>query len=86
MNTGQRINFVLDLSTPKTFTYVAVKMATGNKVHLRKSESATTICNLFGAETDQRVTTDKIVTCKHCIKRMVFFPEAVAQGFTTEAK
>lgn len=80
-----RIYRTLDLS-PKTHTYVAVKMATGTKVHLRMEGSTHTICNKFSVQTEQHETADKVITCTHCITNMDAHSDAITQGFTTEAK
>ncbi len=73
-----------------TDTYYAIRMATGNKVHLRKDESSQTECATWTGYTRQFKTDETVITCSKCwraVNRTYTGIDAMAaQGFTKEVK
>jgi hypothetical protein len=71
-------------------TYYAIRMATGTKVHLRKSGSSQTECATWTGNTRQYPTDEKVITCTKCWRAANRthngIDAMVAQGFTKEAK
>jgi hypothetical protein len=70
--------------------YYAVRMANGGKSHLRRGGSSQTECSAWIANTRQYATGETLITCSKCAQRLniyaKFYADAIAQGFTTEAK
>lgn len=74
--------------TPEN-TYFAIRMATGNKVHLRKDGSSQTECATWVGYTRQYKTDETVITCTKCwraVNRTYAGIDAMtAQGFTKES-
>lgn len=49
-----------------TDTYFVIRMATGNKVHLRKDGSSQTECATWTGYTRQFKTEETVITCTKC--------------------
>ena len=73
-----------------TDTYFAIRMATGNKVHLRKDGSSQTECSTWVGYTRQYKTDENVITCTKCWRAAnrtyAGIDAMVAQGFTKEVK
>ena len=69
-----------------TDTYFVIRMATGNKVHLRKDGSSQTECATWTGYTRQYKTEETVITCSKCwraVNRTYAGMDAMAeQGFT----
>jgi hypothetical protein len=73
-----------------TNTYQAIRMATGNKVHLRRDGSSQTECAIWIGYTRQFKTNETVITCSKCWRTVNYtkavIEEVSAQGFTKETK
>ena len=73
-----------------TTTYYATRMATGTKVHLKKSGSSQTECATWTGNTRQYATDEKVITCTKCWRAAnrtyAGIDAMAAQGFIKEVK
>ena len=71
-----------------TDTYFVIRMATGNKVHLRKDGSSQTECATWTGYTRQFKTQEKVITCTKCwraVNRTYAGIDAMAEQGLTNA-
>jgi hypothetical protein len=74
-----------EMETSETKQYVAIRMANGKTTHIRSMSSSTTFCGRWTANTRQYMTDEKEIDCSHCQRKIRFYPEAIAQGFSAKA-
>jgi hypothetical protein len=84
-----RCGYIRDMET-NTDIYFVIRMATGNKAHLRKDGSSQTECATWTGYTRQFKTEETVITCTKCwraVNRTYAGIDAMAaQGFTKEIK
>ena len=67
-------------------TYTAIRMANGKTTHLSSLGSSQTACGRWTGYTRQYPTDEKTIGCSGCCRILQVCAEAIAQGFTKEAK
>lgn len=67
-------------------TYTAIRMANGKTTHLSSWSSSQTLCGRWTGYTRQYPTDEKTIGCSACCRRLAFYEDAIAQGFTKETK